>query len=67
MSQQTRLTTAALNTLNATTLGNLRPYQLEQVLDYLKRANYDRGAPAGDGTDQPTMTQIVTARNGADV
>ena len=66
MAQYTRLTTAALNTLNSTTLGNLKPYQIEQVVEYLSRvscgkanSNAGRGAQSNI-SNQPTMAQIVT-------
>jgi hypothetical protein len=62
----TRLTTAALNTLNATTLGNLQPYQIKQVQEYLNRVNWgNANSVAGEGSQsdvgsQPTIAQIVT-------
>jgi hypothetical protein len=62
----TRLTTAALNTLNSTTLGNLHPYQLDQVVEYLARINWgNANSVAGEGSTsdesgQPTIAQIVT-------
>lgn len=55
-----KLTTAALNTLNATTLGNLKPYQLEDVLSVVDRTNYNRGSNS-DVSVQPTISTIVTA------
>lgn len=64
----TRLTTAAITTLASTTLGNLYPYQIRQVQEFLDRLNWG-GAPAvapqGEGSDsdvgaQPTITQIIT-------
>lgn len=63
----TRLTTSALNTLNSSTLGTLKPYQLNQVMEYLSRVNWG-AANSGSGkgsisneANQPTMAQIVTA------
>ena len=61
-----RLTTAALNTLAATTLGNLKPYQIRQVQEYLDRIQWGKANnSAGEGSDanvanQPTITQVVT-------
>lgn len=61
-----RLTTAALNTLNSTTLGNLKPYQIAQVQEYLNRIAWGKANnTAGEGSqsnvsNQPTMAQIVT-------
>lgn len=62
----TRLTTAQLNTLNSTTLGNLFPYQIDQVKEYLSRiawGNADSVSGEGGQSDvgnQPTIAQIVT-------
>lgn len=61
-----RLTTAALNTLNSTTLGNLKPYQIRQVQEYLDRMAWgNANSKAGEGSDsnvgnQPTIAQVVT-------
>ncbi len=55
-----RLTTAALNTLNSTTLGNLKPYQLEDVLSFIDRLKWDRGSNS-DLSVQPTLSTIITA------
>lgn len=55
-----KLTTTALSTLTATTLGNLKPYQLEDVLDAISRTNYNRGSNT-DVSAQPTISTIVTA------
>lgn len=63
----TRLTTSALNTLNSSTLGSLKPYQIAQVKEYLDRINWGRAnSNAGEGSqsnvaNQPTIAQIVTA------
>lgn len=66
MAAYTRLTTAALNTLNSSNLGTLKPYQIEQVIEYLNRLNW-AGANSGSGrgsqsnvSNQPTIAQIVT-------
>ena len=56
----TKLTTAQLNTLTSTTLGNLYPYQLQQVMDALARLHYERGSNS-DVSAQPTISTIVTA------
>ena len=67
MAAYTRLTTSALNSLNSTTLGNLHPYQIRQVQEFLDRVNWGKAnSGAGEGSDsnvsnQPTMAQIVTA------
>jgi hypothetical protein len=62
----TRLKTSDLNTLASTTLGNLYPYQIQQVQEFLDRANWgEAGSGAGKGSNsdvsgQPTIAQIVT-------
>ena len=62
----TRLTTSALNSLASTTLGNLYPYQIEQVQEFLNRVNWgNANSVAGEGSQsdvsvQPTIAQIVT-------
>ncbi len=62
----TRLLTADLNTLNSSTLGSLRPYQIRQVMEVLGRVNWgNANSVAGEGSEsdnsgQPTLTQIVT-------
>ena len=56
----TKLTTAQLTALLTTQLGNLRPYQLGQVLDALSRTNWEKGS-VSDMSLQPTITTIVTA------
>lgn len=66
MAAYTRLTTAAFNTLNSSTLGSLKPYQLRQVQEYLDRINWGKAnSNAGRGSDsnvsnQPTLAQIIT-------
>jgi hypothetical protein len=66
MAAYTRLTTAAFNTLNSSTLGSLKPYQIRQVQEYLDRINWGKAnSNAGRGSDsnvsnQPTLTQIIT-------
>ena len=62
----TRLLTSDLNTLNSTTLGNLHPYQIQQVEEFLGRVNWgNANSVAGEGSqsdigNQPTIAQIVT-------
>ena len=66
MAQYTRLKTSDLNSLNSTTLGNLKPYQIEQVTEYLGRINWgNANSVSGEGaqsnvSNQPTIAQIVT-------
>ena len=67
-----RLTTTALTSLASTTLGNLHPYQIRQVFEYLDRVNWGNASanlgvdpPLGKGSEsdiskQPTITQIIT-------
>ncbi len=38
----------------------LRPYQLELLLDALRRRFYERGNPASNPASQPTMAEIAT-------
>ena len=53
-----RLTTAAMNSLLSTTVGNLHPYQVKQVQEWLDRQqNYE--SPDSDTSVQPTLTTIV--------
>lgn len=56
----TRLTTAQMSTLTSTTLGNLKPYQIRQVVEFLDRFNYVRGSNS-DVSTESTITTIVTA------
>lgn len=62
----TRLTTSTLNSLASTTLGNLYPYQIQQVEELLNRVNWgNANSVAGEGSNsdvgaQPTITQIIT-------
>jgi hypothetical protein len=56
--QYVRLTTAALNTLLSTTLGNLKPYQIRQVQEWLSRTYYVQG-PQSDVGVESNMTTIV--------
>ncbi len=56
-----RLTTAQLNTLNSTTLGNLKPYQLRQVQEVLDRVNWGERGSDSDVSVQPLISAIVTA------
>ena len=68
----TRLTTAAMTSLASSALSTLRPYQLEQVVEFLGRVNWGK-ASANLGTDpdlgrgsqsdvgsQPTIAEIIT-------
>jgi hypothetical protein len=70
MATYTRLTTAALNSLNGSALGTLKPYQLQQVMEYLDRINWAKAnSSAGRGaqsnvSNQPTLAQIVTLAGG---
>ncbi len=45
----------------AVPVGDLRPYQLEQLMDALRRRAWDRGNPAVNPATQPTLNQIATA------
>lgn len=56
----TRLTTATLTALASTTLGNLKPYQLRQVIEALERTNFVKGSNS-DMASQPTISTIITA------
>ncbi len=56
----TRLTTAAITTLASTTLGNLKPYQIDQVMEVLNRLKWDRGSNS-DVSVQPTVSTIITS------
>jgi len=56
----TRLKTADLSSLLSTTLGNLKPYQLKQVMEVLDRTNYVKGTQS-DVSGQPTISTIATA------
>ena len=67
----TRLTTSALTSLASTTLGNLKPYQLRQVMEVLDRVNWANASaslgvnpPLGRGSEsdvtQPTISLIIT-------
>lgn len=62
----TRLLTSDLNTLNSSALGTLKPYQINQVVEFLGRiswgnANSNAGQGSqSDGSAQPTLAQIVT-------
>lgn len=62
MAAISRLTNAALTSILTTQLGSLKPYQLEQVLDFLNRTPYDRKS-GSNITAQATISTIVTAMN----
>jgi hypothetical protein len=55
-----------LNTLNSSTLGSLKPYQIRQVQEYLGKVAWGKAnSSAGEGSDsnvgnQPTIAQVVT-------
>lgn len=57
---RSRLTTAQITTLASTTIGNAKPYELEQVLEVLGKLNWDRGSNS-DVSAQPTVSTIITA------
>lgn len=57
---RTRLTTAQLNSLGATTIADAKPYQLEQVLEAIARVKWDRGSNT-DVSAQPAISTIITA------
>jgi hypothetical protein len=50
------LTKAELSALMSTQLGNLRPYQIEQIADALRRRGWER---PGDVTAQSTLSTLV--------
>ena len=71
MAVYTRLTTATLTALASTTLGNLKPYQIRQVQEFLDRISWGNAevtpgvsGALGQGSQsdvtQPTITQIIT-------
>ena len=53
-----RLTKAELTALQATPIGNLKPYQLQQFQEALSKVNYNKGSTS-DIAAQPTITTIV--------
>lgn len=54
------LTTAELTSLTSTTIGDAKPYQLEQVFDALSRLRWERGSNA-DVSAQPTISTIIAS------
>lgn len=62
-----KLTTSGLSAIASTTLGALKPYQLNQVIELLGRVNWGRAnsnsgmGSAADVGAQPTIAQIITA------
>lgn len=62
----TRITTSGVNSLASTTLGNLKPYQIRQMKEWLDGIAWGKAnSTAGQGSDsnvgnQPTIAQIVT-------
>jgi hypothetical protein len=57
----TRLTTAQLNSLASTTLANLYPYQIWQVMEVLDRVNWGPKGSNSDMSGQPTISAVITA------
>ena len=57
---RTKMTNTVITALLSTTLGNLRPYQLEQVQDVLNRFKWNRGSNS-DLSVQPLISAIVTS------
>ena len=55
-----KLTISGLNALLSTTLGNLKPFQLDQVKEALDRINYNRGSNS-DVSVQSTITTIAAS------
>lgn len=53
-----RLTKAELVALQATPIGNLKPYQVQQFAEAISKVNYNRGS-GSDVAAQPTITTIV--------
>lgn len=60
MPAYTKLTTAQLNALLSTTLGALKPYQIQQVQEVLDRVAFNRGSNA-EVSVQPTISTIATS------
>lgn len=56
----TKLTEAQIVTLQSTTLGNLKPYQIRQIHEALERKNYKRG-PMSDVSVEQTIATIFTS------
>ncbi len=57
---KTKLTTAELTSMASSTLGNLKPYQLDQVKDALSRLNWGSRGSVSDMSGQPTITTIIS-------
>lgn len=66
MAAYTRLTTAQFNTLNGNLVGDLKPYQVAQIKEYLDRINWSKANSGSGGgsqsniSNQPTLAQIRT-------
>jgi hypothetical protein len=59
----TKLTTSGFNAIQSTTVANLYPYQLDQIIELLNQINwgkapYSRGSQA-DVSGQPTLGQVL--------
>jgi len=53
-----KLTTAAMSTLLSSAVGTLKPYQINQIQEWLSgQQNYE--GPQSDTSVQPTLTTIV--------
>ena len=55
-----KMTTAGLTAIQATTVAELKPYQVDQIQDVLNRLKWDRGSNS-DVSVQPTIATILTA------
>jgi hypothetical protein len=56
----TKVTNAGMDAIVGTALGLLKPYQIEQTMDFLNRIKWDRGSNS-DISVQPTINTIITA------
>jgi len=54
------MTNTVITALLSTTLGNLKPYQLDQVQDVLNRMKWNRGSNS-DVSAQPLISTIISA------
>ncbi|MFN0166708.1 MAG: hypothetical protein ACKV22_09775 [Bryobacteraceae bacterium] len=54
------LTKTEVLALLSQTAGDLKPYQLEQILDALNRRPYNRGNPSDGFAAQSTMSVVVS-------
>ena len=53
-------TDADIAALLTQTAGDLRPWEIELIQDWLHRRPYNRGNPSQDPTSQPTLTTIAS-------